>query len=135
MKMMSRIFNHLMSRQDGASPSSKTMCYPPSPTTFFRDELESALREQSFGLQSFRVTSSTPRQSSASLVTLEGLSLTIVLNTQGYSVDAKRSDAFQSLKPGQLHVYETIENLLQTISPMYTQRHQGQLFEALQRLA
>jgi hypothetical protein len=62
------------------------MYFPSSTTSFYRDELERALGEQRFGLQTYKVISSTPRQSSATVVTLEGISLTITLNTQGYSV-------------------------------------------------
>lgn len=62
------------------------MTFDSSPATFYRDELDAALREQLFGIRDYRITSSTSRQATAMLVTLEGLKLTIVLNSQGYSV-------------------------------------------------
>jgi hypothetical protein len=86
MKFMARIFNQLVSRQGEDPTPQKTMYLPNSPATFFRDELDRALREQSFGIQSYKLGGSTPRQSSASVLTLEGLTLTIILTTQGYSV-------------------------------------------------
>ncbi|KAJ3550853.1 hypothetical protein NMY22_g170 [Coprinellus aureogranulatus] len=115
------------------------MQLPHSPATFFRDELDRALKEQSFGIQSYKLTGSTPRQSSASVVTLEGLALAIILTTQGYSVDVKRSDAFQYLRccssQGQPQVYETLEGLLQEISPLYARKAQERLIDALRGLA
>ncbi|KAH6912941.1 hypothetical protein BKA70DRAFT_1097942 [Coprinopsis sp. MPI-PUGE-AT-0042] len=56
------------------------------PSSFYHEELDRALSEQRSSIQSYRIISSSARQSSAAIVTLEGHKLNVVLTTQGYSV-------------------------------------------------
>ncbi|KIK06161.1 hypothetical protein K443DRAFT_285809 [Laccaria amethystina LaAM-08-1] len=97
-----------------------------STLSFCNAELDRALKEQGFAIHSYAITSSSPRQASASVVLLEGRRLTITLTTQGYSID--------NGKLSSRNVYETLENLLQSVSTMYNQRRQEALFAALEKL-
>ncbi|EAU85868.2 hypothetical protein CC1G_12326 [Coprinopsis cinerea okayama7 len=64
------------------------MSFGSTPSSFYHDELERALAEQRFGVHSYRILSSSPRQSSAFVTTLEGHKLNVALTAQGYTVTA-----------------------------------------------
>jgi len=103
-----------------------SMNFPSSPSSSFcRTELQRALKEQAFGIQTFSITSSSAEQASASVVLLEGQKLVVQLTSQGYSV--------VNLKP--THIHETIENLLQSLSPLYIGKRQEALLAALSKLS
>ncbi|KAF9483380.1 hypothetical protein BDN70DRAFT_799882 [Pholiota conissans] len=95
----------------------------PSSPSFCDAELLRALNEQSFGIKSFTVSSSSPQQAIATIVLLDGPKLTVQLTTQGYSVVSTTK------------VYETIEDLLQASSPMYDKRRQEALYAKLSKLS
>jgi hypothetical protein len=59
---------------------------PSSPPNFYADELETALKEQSFGIGDFTITATEPIQCSASVTLLEGRTIVITLRNAGYSV-------------------------------------------------
>jgi len=102
------------------------MNFSSSPTSSFcRTELERALKEQAFGIQNFTITSCSAEQASASVALLEGQKHVVQLTAEGFSV--------VNLKPTKTH--ETIENLLQSVSPLYVKKRQEKLFAALSKLS
>ncbi|KIJ64631.1 hypothetical protein HYDPIDRAFT_28567 [Hydnomerulius pinastri MD-312] len=91
-------------------------------SSFYYDELRRALSEQSFGLARYDVARQfTPHEASACVTLLEGTTLRVSLNARGYQVDS-----------GQ--IFESIEDLLQSISAMYEQKRRDTLFAKLQGL-
>ncbi|KAH7885290.1 hypothetical protein F5I97DRAFT_1928689 [Phlebopus sp. FC_14] len=93
-----------------------------SSTSFFYDELRRALAEQAFGIARYDVAGqSTPLAATASVTLLEGITITVTLDVRGYQVDS-----------GQ--VFESIEGLLQFVSPMFEQMRTNALFAKLRRL-
>ncbi|KAF9533236.1 hypothetical protein CPB83DRAFT_738974, partial [Crepidotus variabilis] len=92
---------------------------------FCQTELQRALKEQEFGIKSFSMNaSSSTNSATANVVLLEGQKMLVQLTMQGYSIA-------NSATAG---VHETIEALLQCISPLYTKKKQEALFAALSRL-
>ena len=122
-----------------------SMNFPSSPSSSFcRTELQRALKEQAFGIQTFSITSSSAEQASASVILLEGQKVVVQLTSQGYSVCktipfTRLSHSFfvftqvVNLKP--IHIHETIENLLQSLSPLYIGKRQEALLAALSKLS
>jgi len=55
-------------------------------TANFASELESALRENSFGLKDYQVLRETQLQSTATVVFLEGNTVTVSLSPRGFEV-------------------------------------------------
>lgn len=55
-------------------------------SSFYASELQTALEEQIFGIQSFSFASSTPYEAKASVKLLEGDSIIVRLTIQGYTV-------------------------------------------------
>lgn len=55
-------------------------------TTNFSSELESALKENSFGLKDYQVIRETQLQSIATVVLLEGSTVTVSLSPRGFEV-------------------------------------------------
>ena len=62
-----------------------------SPSSFCRTELQRALKEQTFGIKNFSITSCSAERASASVVLLEGQRLVVQLTTEGFSVCIKGS--------------------------------------------
>ena len=60
-------------------------------SSFCRTELQKALKEQAFGIQTFSITSSSAEQASALVVLLEGQRLVVQLTTEGFSVCEKKT--------------------------------------------
>ncbi|RDB17996.1 hypothetical protein Hypma_000834 [Hypsizygus marmoreus] len=98
------------------------MCSSDSPTHFFADELRRALAEQSFGLQTFHITTTENLHAKASATLLEGDEITISLTIRGYSVESNKPTVLSNLDDT---VFESVENLLQSVSPKYEmKRHE-----------
>lgn len=57
-----------------------------SPSTFFKTELERALSEQTFGVTSYDLKSSTAYDASASVELLEQIRIDILLTRRGFRV-------------------------------------------------
>ncbi|TFK40539.1 hypothetical protein BDQ12DRAFT_456878 [Crucibulum laeve] len=110
-----------------------SMCLS-TPASFFRDEMHRALDEQGFGIRSFTVTSSNSRQAVASVLLLEGHKINICLTSQGYSVDAEKNPGMSRNTTNPI-IHETLEALLQNLSPLYIQKRQETLFAALENLS
>ncbi|KAJ3567041.1 hypothetical protein NP233_g6619 [Leucocoprinus birnbaumii] len=97
-------------------------------SSFFGQELHRALREQGPAIHGFKIVSASPLQAVARVKTLEGHTLEVLLTQQGYKVDCKPNE-------GMTQAFETVEDLLHSISPLYAQRRSEALFEALKRLS
>ncbi|KAF8622871.1 hypothetical protein AX15_006684 [Amanita polypyramis BW_CC] len=99
-----------------------------SPSTFYAEELNNALQEQSFGIHGFTIISSTSSlQCSASVTLLEGNTIRITLRDAGYSIENDEQGADQN-------TYETAEALLASASPLFRQKKHEALIKALERL-
>ncbi|KAF9221650.1 hypothetical protein BS17DRAFT_710924 [Gyrodon lividus] len=93
-----------------------------TPPSFYYNELRRALSEQSFGLTRHDVARQyTAHEASAIIILLEGTTLRVSLNARGYQFDG-----------GQ--IFESIEELLQSASPMYLQKRRDTLLAKLQGL-
>jgi hypothetical protein len=88
--------------------------------------------------------SSSAEQASASVVLLEGQRIVVQLTTEGFSVCIKAffttvlaTHVFcpQVVNPKSAKIHETIENLLQSVSPLYAKKRQEELFAALSKLS
>ncbi|KAL4063303.1 hypothetical protein V8B97DRAFT_1876926 [Scleroderma yunnanense] len=93
-----------------------------SSSGFYYNELRRALSEQSFGIARFEVaTPVTPLEATASVTMLEGPCASVTLTARGYH-----------LNTGQ--IFESIEDLLLSVSPKYAQKRSDVLFSKLQAL-
>lgn len=54
--------------------------------SFTQTELERALSEQTFGIETYKILSNDVLESTAEVVTLEGAKITLTLSTRGYQV-------------------------------------------------
>lgn len=93
------------------------------PASFYRDELRRILNEQFFGVSSFIITGASAEDATASVKLLEGRDVTIILTARGYQDSSTGS------------MYETIESLLRSISPMYASKYQEVLLSKLGQLS
>lgn len=125
--------------------------------SFCVDELQRALAEQSSAsaIGPFRLTESAPLCATASVTLLEGRTILIKLTTRGYSVRLLPSSSLQDRtivgqiiggdrQPGEgSHpmpaptgpTFESIEQLLHSVSTMYERRQQEALIAALERVS
>ncbi|KAG6841994.1 hypothetical protein C0991_004485 [Blastosporella zonata] len=94
-----------------------------NPAEFFANELRTVLDDQSFGIQSFSITSITPYQALASVRLLEGNIITIKLTIKGYTIEPVESLP-QDLAEDP--AFDSIEDLLHSTSPLYEgKRHEA----------
>ncbi|KAI0669263.1 hypothetical protein C8Q78DRAFT_1042559 [Trametes maxima] len=105
-----------------------------TPSAFVREELERALAEQSFGISGFEVTSSSPLKAAARVDLLEGDSVLISLTSRGFQLHSP-SEAPMDPDHDSEAVFETIEQLLQTVSPAYESAKRNALLARLESLA
>jgi len=103
---------------------------PDSPSSFYADELLRALTEQSFGIETFSVLTTTPIQAVASVTLLEGHNLTIKLTTRGYSIESSDCPALRNRDD---LVFESLDGLLQSTSILYGQKQHAALVKNLER--
>ncbi|KAI9573632.1 hypothetical protein HD554DRAFT_2167201 [Boletus coccyginus] len=94
-----------------------------SPTpSFYHNELSRALSEQSFGLTRYDVARQhSPHEATAVVTLLEGTNIRVSLNMRGYQLDGEQT-------------HESIEELLQSVSPMYVRKREDAIITRLQRL-
>ncbi|KAI0632401.1 GSKIP domain-containing protein [Trametes polyzona] len=104
------------------------------PSAFMREELERALAEQSFGISSYETTSSSPLKATARVVLLEGEVVLISLTSRGFQLHSP-SEAPMDPDHDSETVFETIEQLLQTVSPQYESKKRSALMEKLESLS
>ncbi|KIM61977.1 hypothetical protein SCLCIDRAFT_99556, partial [Scleroderma citrinum Foug A] len=94
---------------------------------FYYNELRRALSEQTFGIARYEVaTPVSPHEATASVTILEGPCAAVTLTSRGYHVSTSH------LSNGQ--IFETIEDLLMTVSPKYAEKRSDVLFSKLQAL-
>ncbi|CDO69995.1 hypothetical protein BN946_scf184973.g5 [Trametes cinnabarina] len=99
------------------------------PSSFTREELERALIENSYGISSFELMSSSPLKATARVVLLEGEPIIISLTSRGPSEPPVDPDLDSET------VFETLEQLLQTVSPQYESAKRNALLAKLEALA
>ncbi|KAJ7134742.1 hypothetical protein C8R44DRAFT_771341 [Mycena epipterygia] len=109
-------------------------------STFCADELQHALAEESSAsaIGPFRLTGSAPLGATASVTLLEGRTILINLTTNGYSIIAedRQNDVGNDILPAPAGpTFESIEQLLRSVSTMYEQRRQEALIAALERVS
>ncbi|KAJ7069679.1 hypothetical protein C8F01DRAFT_1113578 [Mycena amicta] len=94
-------------------------------STFCADELRNALTEESStaSIDSFHLTSSEPLCATASVRLLEGRTISVGLTTNGFSI------VDEGL------TFESMDQLLRSVSTMYERRRQEALMAALERLS
>ena len=113
---------------------------------FAHTELERALKEQSYGLKSFEILKKTHLESTARVTILEGDVVIISLTPRGYLVKRNTIPVLhldthlllQFLKETSEEeglTYESIEEALQVVSPLYLQAKQRLLVERLSSIA
>ncbi|KAJ6477311.1 hypothetical protein C8R47DRAFT_1139932 [Mycena vitilis] len=107
-------------------------------STFCADELQQALAEESsasaIGPYHLTSTASSSLCATASVTLLEGRTISINLTTNGYSIiPGDGQDDTGGRKTGQ--TFESIEQLLRSVSSMYEQRRQEALIAALERVS
>ncbi|KAI0789674.1 hypothetical protein C8Q75DRAFT_147242 [Abortiporus biennis] len=85
------------------------------PSTFTRTELERALTEQSFGVISSKILHASEREATAMLVLLEGNAMTISLSSRGFLITSDTASPYTHVGDA----YETLEDLLSTVSKQY----------------
>lgn len=135
-------------------------CSPQSRNSpdFFREELKRALDEQTFGIVSYSLAHASSFQSNARVTLLEYVDVEVVLSIRGFQVifciftrsnvlnvclfkvisivprpcASSVSHAAQiSAQGANDQVYESVEAMLQTISPLYTLRRAEALYSRL----
>ncbi|KAI9059275.1 hypothetical protein FKP32DRAFT_1596635 [Trametes sanguinea] len=104
------------------------------PSSFTREELERALAENSYGISSFEIMSSSPLKATARVVLLEGEPVIVSLSSRGYQLHSP-SEAPMDPDHDSETVFETIEQLLQTVSQQYESAKRNALFTKLESLA
>ncbi|KAF8743933.1 hypothetical protein AX14_013986 [Amanita brunnescens Koide BX004] len=119
-----RKLKRLFSSKKSVAPASME-----SPSAFYARELGNALREQSFGIHDFEITEDSLLQCSASVTLLEGNTIQVTLKNSGYSIEDG-----QQIEEATQQTFESIESLLASASPLFEQKRQEALIQALERL-
>ncbi|KAJ7367029.1 hypothetical protein DFH08DRAFT_836350 [Mycena albidolilacea] len=104
-------------------------------TSFCADELQHALAEESSAsaIGPFRLTFSDSLRATASVTLLEGRTISINLTTSGYSIIQKDTNG-QTVPSLPGRTFESIEQLLRSVSTMYGKRREEALIAALERV-
>lgn len=87
---------------------------------FYRRELALALSEQSFGITRSEITHFSENEAEATITLLEGKTVDVALSSAGYKVEER--------------YYETLDDLLSSISSSYASKRVEALMERLQGL-
>ncbi|KAJ7211990.1 hypothetical protein GGX14DRAFT_621221 [Mycena pura] len=108
-------------------------------STFCADELRNALAEESSAsaIESFRLTSVASLCATASVTLLEGSTISINLTTSGYSIipAGGQNDMSTDSETAQTGpTFESIDQLLRSVSAMYEKRRQEELMAALEKI-
>ena len=115
--------------------------------SFFGQELRRGLIEQGPVISGFELIDVGSLQAVARVKILEGHVLEVSLTQQGYKVEPLvpsyafllTNNSFWKVecKPNEdiTQTFETIEDLLRNVSPLYVQRHSEMFFEALKQLS
>ncbi|KAF7346491.1 hypothetical protein MSAN_01877200 [Mycena sanguinolenta] len=108
-------------------------------STFCADELQHVLAEESSAssIGPFRLTSSGSLSATASVTLLEGQTILINLTTEGYSIipgGQQKDISGETIVSPTGPTFESIEQLLTSVSTMYEKRRQEALIRALERI-
>jgi len=100
--------------------------------SFLPTELERALNEQSFAIAGFELmTSTSPLEASALVTLLEGDVVRVSLSARGYQLTRNP----HSGSPPEPEIFEAIEALLGSSSPLYEKKRSETLFARLETLS
>ncbi|KAI1794881.1 hypothetical protein LXA43DRAFT_882761 [Ganoderma leucocontextum] len=112
-----------------ASPTQES-----EPHAFVKEELSRALNEQSFGITSYEIVSSTPLKAAASVVLLESDTILVSLSSRGFQLHSLNESPTDPDLDAEL-VFETLEQLLQSVSLQYDAARRSALIAKLDALA
>lgn len=104
--------------------------------SFFEEELKKALREQTYGVDSSRLLSSTALDATAEITIIEGATIKVMLFTSGFQLSKYTGD--HSVSGGSALVgmiFETLEELLLAVSPLYAAKQGEELVAKLEQLS
>ncbi|KAM5538716.1 hypothetical protein V8D89_007745 [Ganoderma adspersum] len=104
------------------------------PHAFVKEELSRALSEQSFGITSHEIISSTPLKAVARVVLLEGDTVLLSLSSRGFQLHSLNESPTDPDLDAEL-VFETLEQLLQSVSLQYDAARRSALIAKLNALA
>ncbi|ETW86859.1 hypothetical protein HETIRDRAFT_305610, partial [Heterobasidion irregulare TC 32-1] len=96
--------------------------------SFFEDELKKALREQTYGIDSSKLLGSTALDATAEITIIEGTTIKVMLFTSGFQVSPGGS-ALVGM------IFETLEELLLAVSPLYAAKQGQELLARLEQLS
>ncbi|KZT09359.1 uncharacterized protein LAESUDRAFT_712440 [Laetiporus sulphureus 93-53] len=118
----------MVSSDSAASPGAEL------PSDFPTAELIHALEEQSFGISSYELRSFDAHEATAQVVFLEGHVVTVSLSTTGYKATEHRhgndGDPCSTDRS-----FESIEELMEHISPRYVEKRREAIMARLQALS
>ncbi|KAF9267320.1 hypothetical protein L218DRAFT_920026 [Marasmius fiardii PR-910] len=97
-----------------------------SNVSFYVDELQAALQEQTTAVKSFTILSFKDSQAEASITLLEERTIDVVLTERGYAEVDLGAESQR---------FDTLDALLGSVSPLYEKEQQRKLFAALEKLA
>jgi len=95
-----------------------------NPSQFYIEALQKVLSEQILAICSFSIKGFSFLHATALVTLLEGNDISIKLTDRGYELNEQADKTF-----------ETIENLLEFVSPLYTQKKHALLLNALEALS
>ncbi|CCM04123.1 uncharacterized protein FIBRA_06284 [Fibroporia radiculosa] len=105
------------------------------PSGFPAQELTDALKEHSFGLHGFELMSKDPYEAVSRVDLLEGSSVMISLSARGYKLESGSEERSNSASMDMHTLYESVEYVLMSVSPLYVAARQSILFAKLEALS
>ena len=138
---MTRLYNRISPQEWSRNLQDTTDIMASPSSSFYYNELSRSLSEQSFGLSRYEVAGQySPHEATAVVTLLEGTTIRVSLNMRGYQVNLHHSTTVViadlslcfKLDEGQTH--ELIEELLQSVSPMYVRKREDMIIVKLQGL-
>ncbi|KAH9841806.1 uncharacterized protein C8Q71DRAFT_349098 [Rhodofomes roseus] len=100
---------------------------PPMHNDFPGGELENALKEHAFGLSRYEILHKSPHEARARIALLEGKAVNVMLTTSGYSIVCDVESPART--------FESLDDLLLSVSPRFEEARQQALLAKLQLLA
>lgn len=97
-------------------------------SSFSKPELIRALSEVEYGIIAYRVVEDLcdAHQAVSEVELLEKRQIKVKLTARGYEIEEHQDD--------EPRIYETLEDLLWSVSPSYRERHQAEIIARLSRL-
>ncbi|KAI0755219.1 hypothetical protein C8Q80DRAFT_418593 [Daedaleopsis nitida] len=103
------------------------------PHAFVEEELNHTLTEQSFGISSYEIVSTSPLKATAKIVLLEEETVMVSLTSRGFQLHSPSEPPMDPDLDAEI-VFETIEQLLQSVSPRYGAAQRSALMAKLNAL-